>query len=73
MAKKEIETQIKKSGKITDDTRIQSTIPTIKYLIDNGSKVIIVSHLPSMKDQFPVHFVVEKGSHGSSVRVVEQA
>ncbi len=23
-------------------------------------KIIIVSHLPAMKDQFPVHFVVEK-------------
>lgn len=39
---------------------------------DDFSKIIIVSHLPSMKDQFPVHFVIEKGPQGSSVNVVEQ-
>lgn len=39
---------------------------------DDFSKIIIVSHLPSMKDQFPVHFVIEKGPQGSHVNVVEQ-
>lgn len=39
---------------------------------DDFSKIIIVSHLPSMKDQFPVHFVIEKGPQGSSVHVIEQ-
>jgi exonuclease SbcC len=39
---------------------------------DDFSKIIIVSHLPSMKDQFPVHFVIEKGPQGSSVSVIEQ-
>jgi phosphoglycerate kinase len=32
-------------GKITDDYRIQQTIPTIKYLIDKKAKVILMSHL----------------------------
>ncbi len=40
---------------------------------DNFEKVIIVSHLPTMKDQFPVHFVVEKRPTGSVVSVIEQA
>ncbi|EHL18986.1 phosphoglycerate kinase [Peptoanaerobacter stomatis] len=34
-----------KDGKITDDIRIVSALPTIKYLIDNNAKVILMSHL----------------------------
>ena len=32
-------------GKTTDDSRIKATLPTIKYLIDNGAKTILCSHL----------------------------
>lgn len=32
-------------GKITDDIRITSALPTISYLIDHGAKVILMSHL----------------------------
>lgn len=32
-------------GKITDDNRIVEAMPTIKYLIDKGGKVILMSHL----------------------------
>jgi phosphoglycerate kinase len=31
-------------GIITDDTRIKAVIPTIKYLISNQAKVILISH-----------------------------
>jgi len=34
-----------KEGKVTDDTRIVEALPTIKYAIDNGAKVILLSHL----------------------------
>ena len=32
-------------GKITSDKRIQESLPTIKYLIENGARVILCSHL----------------------------
>ena len=34
-----------KDGKITDETRINGALPTIKYLMDNGAKVILCSHM----------------------------
>ncbi|SCW68931.1 phosphoglycerate kinase [Paenibacillus tianmuensis] len=39
------------NGKITDDTRIRETLPTIKYLTDRGAKVILASHLGRPKGQ----------------------
>lgn len=35
----------KETGAITDDARMRAALPTIQYLIDNGAKVIVMSHL----------------------------
>lgn len=32
-------------GKITDDTRIRATLPTLRYILDQGGKPIVMSHL----------------------------
>ncbi|WP_418223427.1 phosphoglycerate kinase [Clostridium isatidis] len=34
-----------KDGVITDENRLNGALPTIKYLIDNGAKVILCSHI----------------------------
>ena len=45
-----------KEGKITNDKRIVAALPTIKYLMDNGAKVILCSHLGRPKGEFLPEF-----------------
>ncbi|MGS2599870.1 phosphoglycerate kinase [Mammaliicoccus sciuri] len=40
-----------KDGAITNDNRIVQALPTIKYIIEQGSKVILFSHLGKVKTE----------------------
>ena len=40
----------KTTNEITDDKRIKGALPTIKYLVENNAKVILVSHLGRPKN-----------------------
>lgn len=40
-----------KNGVITNDNRIVEALPTIKYLLDNGAKVVAFSHLGKVKTE----------------------
>jgi exonuclease SbcC len=55
-----------------DEDGLHNIMEALYKIQDDFSKIIIVSHLPAMKDQFPVQFLVEKNAHGSHVRIMEQ-
>lgn len=54
------------TGKITDDRRIRAALPTIQYLVNQGAKTILVSHLgrpkgkPEDKEKFTLKPVAER-------------
>lgn len=62
---------------ITDDTRIVKALPTIKYLIENGAKVILASHLGrpkgERKEEFSLKPVAKRLSEllGFDVKMAE--
>ena len=49
-----------KDGVITDENRINGALPPIKYLIDNGAKVILCSHMGKPHNIFTPGFSLTK-------------
>ena len=49
-----------KDGVITDENRINGALPTIKYLVDNGAKVILCSHMGKPHNIFTEGFSLTK-------------
>ena len=45
-----------KDGVITDENRINGALPTIKYLMEHGAKVILCSHLGRPKGEYKPEF-----------------
>ena len=42
--------------KITDTTRIEASLPTINYLLENGASVVLMSHLGRPKGEYKEEF-----------------
>lgn len=55
-----------------DEEGLQLIMDNLYKIQHDFSKIIIVSHLSEMKEQFPVQFVIEKKRLGSTVSIVEQ-
>ena len=44
--------------KITDTTRIEASLPTINYLLENGASVVLMSHLGRPKGEYKEEFSI---------------
>lgn len=66
-----------KGGKVADDYRIRSSVPTVKKLLDYGCKVVIISHLGRPDGKRDMAFTLESAAErlasllGHPVRFVD--
>ena len=49
-----------KDGVITDENRIKGALPTIKYLMEHGAKVVLCSHMGKPHNIFTPGFKLNK-------------
>lgn len=55
-----------------DEEGLRLIMQALYAIQEDFAKIIIVSHLAEFKENFPVHFIVEKSSSGSHVRIEER-
>lgn len=55
-----------------DEEGLSHILDVLHKIQDDFAKIIIVSHLPSLKEQFPVNFYIHKTPHGSLIKVLHQ-
>jgi phosphoglycerate kinase len=63
-------------GRITDDTRIQAALPTLRELRDRGARLVLLAHLGRPKDREPEFSLAPVAARleellGEEVRLVE--
>jgi len=55
-----------------DEEGLSLIMDCIHKIQNDFAKIIIVSHLPAMKEQFPIQFLVQKNASGSHISIIEQ-
>ncbi|MBD3231880.1 AAA family ATPase [Candidatus Dependentiae bacterium] len=55
-----------------DEEGLARLMDAIHAIQNDFSKIIVVSHLAHFKDNFPVHFIIEKNVTGSSIKIEER-
>lgn len=55
-----------------DEEGLNLIMDNIHKIQEDFAKIVIVSHLPEMKEHFPIQFIIEKKRSGSTISVVQQ-
>lgn len=65
------------AGRVVDDTRIRATLPTLEYLLERDSRIILISHLGRPKGKWNQEFTLGPAAErlgeliGAPVRFVD--
>lgn len=59
LVREDFNVPLDEQGRITDDTRIREALPTLKYLLDHGARVVVMSHLGRPKGKRSPEFSLQ--------------